>query len=466
MTTAAALNETHDTHLLIKKESIKDKQISFLKGQIILNPSITKLNFFCFMLFNIYLGLILTPVDLLQASVLGIVYKLDTDHQSYVTTIVQFSQLVLQLLTAPLVGYICDKYGRRIPICSGLVFLCCTIFFTTNFPNPYPYYIINQCLQSISYTALGIPPLLADYVDSSTHGRMSGLISVLVSSGSFLITLLNSMQQDTVSNLHKKFFFIGALALGLAFLIIPGIKGGTYYKNIPQSSESQESASFNEETTEQNAAQTEVQLPEPEPGLMAGLKEVKNPWIFAGYIVNFLLTSSGGLTGFILVTYVIHLTQDVSKANLAYVLVDIVLLSSIINSIFFGYVADKFNKFRLIIFIIVCSIISASLLTFIKSPTEPLAYISMVLFGVATSGYMVFSGQLLNKYPSPKFRGSVLAVGGMISLGGTATVNILGVYLLHWNVLYPFFICLGSSVVALLILVILYICKKDIMNKT
>jgi len=216
--------------------------------------------------------------------------------------------------------------------------------------------------------------------------------------------------------------------------MILGLKGDSHHQEILKT----KCRSLNEDNEDNTVAALPAK--EAQPGFIAGIKEAENPWIFAGYIVNFLQMSSGGLTGFILVTYGIHLTQDVTKANLAYVLVDIYLLSSTINSIFFGYVADKFNKFRLIIFTIACALISVSFLTFIQSPIEPLAYISMTLFGIASSGYMVSSGQLLNKYPSPKFRGLVLAGGGTISLGGTAPVNILGLYLLHWNVFYAFFI--------------------------
>jgi len=453
--------------LLFAKSSSSDlkEQIRIFNGQILLNPAISRTNFFCYLLFTTYLGLILLPVGLLQASVLGVVYKLDTDEQASVTSAVQLIQLVLQLLIAPWIGLVCDKYGRKILVCSGLTVLCLTVFLTPNFPSPYPYYIINQCLQGISCTALIIPPLLADYIDKSTHGRMAGLSGVLVNTGAFFMTSL-STAQDTEENLRKKFFYLAIIASSLALVVMLGLKGGSYHHDLIQKKKSLPDYTSLNEDSESVTIQPDVpSKSEAQPGLMAGIQEAKNPWIFTGYVINFLMMSSVGLTSFALVTYVIFLTEDKAKANLAYALVSKFQLSATICSAFFGFFSDKLNKFKLIIFTVLCSITSIILLILIKSPTEPMAYISMVFFGVASSGFLTFSNQLLNRYASPHVRGSVLAFGGMVALVAGASINILGVYLLHWNVRTPFFMYSGYSVIGLIILVILYIRKKDILNQ-
>ncbi len=461
MTTKTEGGETAQPLLLAPEEVSKD-HLSFFNGQIILNPKISKINFFCYLLYTAFMGLILLPLGLLQASVLGVIYKLSSDDQAYVTSTVQFAQLGLQLIISPWVGYFCDKYGRKIPVCCGLTGLCLTIFLTPNLPSPYPYYILNQCVQGISFSMMILPPLLADYIDKRTHGRMAGFASVLVNAGSFFMTTLNAAE-DTEENLRKKFLYLGIIASSLAVVIVSGVKGGAYHKVAPKQA-IQECISVNEDN--ENAQTEAPKQPETQPGLMAGIREAKNPWIFTGYVLNFLMMSSVGLTSFSLVTYVIYLTQDKTKANLAYLLVSKFLLSAAICSVFFGFFADKFNKFKLIIFTVLCSITSITLLLLIKSPTEPMAYISMVFYGAASAGFITFSTQLLNKYASVQFRGSVTAFGGMISLVASAAINILGVYLIHFNVMIPFFMYFGFSIVGLLILLILYISKKDILNQT
>jgi len=463
MTTTALGAETTQPLLLAPEEPSKG-QLNFFNGQIMLNPFISKINFFCFLLYTAFMGLILLPLGLLQASVLGVIYKLSSDDQAYVTSTVQFAQLALQLIVSPWIGYFCDKYGRKIPVCCGLTGLCLTIFLTPNLPSPYPYYILNQCVQGMSFSMMILPPILADYIDKRTHGRMAGFASVLVNTGSFFMTSLNAAE-DTEENLRKKFLYLGIVASGLALVIVSGLKGGAYHKVAAQrASPVQECISVNEDNEN---TQTEAQKqPEAQPGLMAGIKEAKNPWIFAGYVLNFLMMSSVGLTNFSLVTYIIYLTQDKTKANLAYLLVSKFLLSAAICSVFFGFFADKFNKFKLIVFTVLCSITSITLLLLIKSPTELMAYISMIFYGAASAGFITFSTQLLNKYASAQFRGSVVAFGGMISLLASASINILGVYLIHFNVLIPFFMYFGFALTGLLILVILYISKRDILNQT
>jgi len=448
--------EISATPFLIARSSMDDPkdQISVFNGQILLNPTISRINFFCFLLFTTYMGLILIPVGLLQASVLGVIYRLDTAEQSSITSAVQLIQLVLQLLIAPWIGFACDKYGRKILVCSGLVVLCLTVFLTPNLPSPYPYYILNQCVQGICGTALIIPPLLADYIDKSTHGRMAGLSGVLVNTGSFLITSL-STSQDTEENLRKKFFYLSIIASSLALVVILGLKGGSYHDNVIQK---REYVSLNEEESAQQ--QPEVQRP----GFMAGVREARNPWIFTGYVINFLMMSSAGLTSFSLVTYVTYLTQDKTQANLAYALVSKCLLSAAICSAFFGFFADRFSRFKLIIFAVICSITSILLLLLLSSPTQPMAYISMVFFGVASAGFMTFGTQLPNKYASPQLRGSVLAFGGMVAGVAGASINILGVYLINWHVRTPFCMYFGYSIIGLVILVSLYVRQKNILK--
>lgn len=87
-------------------------QIKLLGGQVILNPSISKINFFSYLLYSAFMGIIFIPIGLLQVPLMTNIYHLSSSERATANSIVQFLQLALKLLITPILGFVCDKYGE------------------------------------------------------------------------------------------------------------------------------------------------------------------------------------------------------------------------------------------------------------------------------------------------------------------------------------------------------------------
>lgn len=533
------------------------RQVKLFKGQIILNPTINKKNFFTYMIFNLYMGIILIPINLLQAPLLTITYGLSPAASANANSIVQICQLVFQLLLAPWVGFVCDKYSRKLLIIAGVIAVTTSTVLLPNLPGIYPYYVFVLLLQCFGFLCLNIPPLLADYIDYETKGRVAGIITVISSGGSFLATLLEQVG-DLRTTINDKFYEFGGITMVLGLIITFGLKGGQYHKKLrhdlkaegakkslrasgvqvydasssqdellenadesytseereapvisrgviklPESDEENTMAntintidretsrnigyiesSLNNEVSINN--QIEVRSPhanrngpagpvgsvrasqghehEEKAGFMIGIREAKNPWILLGYLCGFLWFSSMNLLGFVFVTYVVSLAGDDGAASQSYALTNKQSLVGTICAIILGFGADKYDKFKQIVFYMICSAVSVIMIILMPSPYHAEAYIAMVFFGISAAGFVIFLNQLLSKYATPKYRASVNAVGTMCVITGGALVNIVGVYISQFDPRLPFFLYLGLLAIAFAMVIYVYAAKKDIIK--
>ena len=176
------------------------------------------------------------------------------------------------------------------------------------------------------------------------------------------------------------------------------------------------------------------------------------------------MMSVGGLLNFVLVTYVIHMAGE-KAANQAYALTNKHFLVGALTALFFGFFADKYNKFKLLVFVVGCSIVATLLLILAPTPYNAMAYVSMVFYGVAICGLMTLTMQLQSKYADAKFRASVAAVGGMFSVLGGASIGILGAFLMQYHIYIPFYFYLVFSVISFVVLGMIYASKKEILNR-
>jgi len=202
-----------------------------------------------------------------------------------------------------------------------------------------------------------------------------------------------------------------------------------------------------------------------EPGMMAGIREAKNPWIAISYICGFLSQANMGLLYYVLVTYVVRVTGDEGAANQAIALTNKHYLVGIFTAMFFGFFADKYNKFKLILFVYLCSVVAVILILISPSPYSYTAYVSMLLFGVSGSGNLTTVAQLQAKYATPKYRASVSAVGQICGAIGSAATSILGAWLMQYNVRIPFYIYLACATVGLIFFIGVYISKRKIIDR-
>jgi len=505
------------------------KQVSLFNGHIILNPTISKVNFYTYLVHACFGGIIMIPMGLLQSPLFENVYKLDAKEMNNLSSVSTAIAVILKLLFAPLLGYICDKYGRKFLVGFGAIITSATIFMMPGIPSVYPWYYILLALQDLALMCLMAAPLLADYIDYETKGRMAGIVGAMVHLTSFIATFLNE-NVDLTKNVPFKYRELGITGTFIGCILMIGLKGGAYHKKLfydhkaiqakknlaekcPEAFDQivsvesylenydgkvgndQENVGENikRETTRSTTNDIQnkgivlhrsqmninpsVETDEGErnqallsmaaeknfkPGFMAGLREARNPWVLTGFICSFMMVCNTGLLNYILVTYCKSLG---SNANQAIALNNKHLLVGIFAGVFFGFFADKYNKFKLVIISLLTAITGILLLIFTPSAYNAMAYGSMCLFGFSISGFVTLSGQLQSKYANAKYRASVSSVSSVISVLGTLLISILGVYLMNYDVRAPFYIFLAANVIALFILAFLYSSKKEILNR-
>lgn len=521
---------SHEPQTSQEQSVVKPKrpQISLFRGQIILNPTITKINFVCFLLNAMIGGGIMVPTGQLSLPLLTNFYGLNNDERLNVIAINQAIALVLKFITAPWTGYLSDKYGRRIFIIVGSAMQYLGVALTPNLPSVYPYYYLLSILTDLGMSFLMSAPLLADYIDYETKGRAAGIVAIIGYISSYLATTFTSSLNLEI-DIPSRYHYIALTGCVLAIIIIPGLKGGAYHKqlyidqkaiaakkkaaeDIQRENLEQLEAEENQEATNPkrsmeglNPSQSmgsegpiisrdpEVAIPEhvdraivarrrtaaavqsliqeePEedlkPGLRAGIREAqRNPWILLGFITQFMGISFIMLLGSLFINYITIMVGNEQAATQAYNLSGKHLLSALVSCFVYGFLTDKVNKFWIINMVVILSAVSIVLIIFMPSPYSAMAYIAMVIFGIASSGYMTFNTQVISKYPNPKYRASVGAVSSMFATLGTAMINILGTLLSKRNPLIPFYLYLGVCAVGYVAIWVLYYYKRQILNR-
>lgn len=451
------------------------------------------------------MGGILVPTGLLSLPLLNIVYGVPNSDQLNIVAIGQVIAFVMKMISAPMLGYAVDKYGRKPFIIVGTLLLCAGIAITPNLPTVYPYYFFVLVMTDLGMSFMVSAPLLADYVDYETKGRVSGIATVISYSSSALSTYF-TQQVNLQENIPSRYHVIAIVGLVLGVIIILGLKGGPYHKALyhdkkaetakikaaiaieqeklldqeqndipPQlliNDDSLLNGDFEDAALAVRRTTVEFSNEEPQendddlkPGFMAGVREARNPWILTGYIVGFLNLAFFMLTSSVFINFVTNLGQDEDAADQAYSLTDKQLIVAVICAIFYGFFTDKYNKFKIIMFATVCSAISIILLILAPSPYAPLAYVSMVFYGVASSGFLTFVFQVISKYPNPKYRASVFAVSSMCATSGSALINVIGALLSKHNKYIPYYLYLGAVSVGIVVLMVVYSRKKHILNK-
>ena len=445
-------------------EAVQHRQVSLFNGQIILNPSISKLNFFSFIAFQIVLSLILIPVALFQVPLLGSYYKLSLDELKTLTSILNLVNLILKIFLAAAFGKLCDSFGRKPMIVVGIIGLSISVLLMPHLPSVYPFYIFLAIFLDLAALSLGIAPLLADYIDYETKGRAAGAFATLGFFTAFASTYMNK-NIDLNADLTSRFHLCGALTLVCGLLIaVFGLKGGLYHKETDKKAEEAKRKLALEET---NNSPLIVQKEEEEikSGFQAGLHEAKNnPWILTGYICAFIAAAHSGISGFVLITYMTYLGGGNDGTNEAYALTNIQLLVAAFASLFFGFYADKYNKFKLIVILQTCTLLHTLCLVFTPSPHHILSYLAMFWAGIAAAGFSTITTQVLSKYPSPKHRASVGAVGSIFTVLGGSIISIIGVFLSGFNPRMPFYMYLVFGMLGSFVLFSLYAKKRKVLD--
>ena len=97
--------------------------------------------------------------------------------------------IVVKLGCAPVFGYLCDRYGRKIINLYGIICISVTFALMPYAPS-YWFYVILRCFYAtgkvrnyLGAIAISVVPLLADYVDHKSRGTTAAFLVLMSSLG-------------------------------------------------------------------------------------------------------------------------------------------------------------------------------------------------------------------------------------------------------------------------------------------
>lgn len=466
-------------------DSANEHQVSIIKKQIILNPTISLLNFISFNLYYLIVIFAYVSVDTLQPSLLTdpSYYNISDDDLTRVNSTILVWDMAIKVILAPFYGFLCEKIGRKPVVFIGITSMCLGIGLFPFIGNGtvFPLFVVARALYANGAIACIVVPLLADYVDYETKGRAAGLLVVLAGLGAVLSSSY-CLSLTTNISMGNRYVYLAVGIWIVGILVALGLKGGKYHRNLyydakaeqakqtlASSTDIEDSVGVNSQSLTNGDA---IGLPE-EKGLLKnftqGIHQGKNPWILLGYIISFLSRGDTGILSFTLVIwsknyYPSDQSDQNDAENQAYMLSGISYVVLLLTALFFGFFSDKYSKFKLIVVTHVSTIIGLILLVLCSGPNDGLAYISMFFIGIGIAGYELFSLQLVNKYSNTKLRGSVNAMSSLLGVIGLVIISIGGGYLMGVDINASFYMFLGFAALALVISVFLYR-KSEILKK-
>jgi len=472
-------------HEVINAPSSQPKQIALFKNQIILNPSISIINYISFNLCSLLIIFLYVSVDILQPILLSDpkYYNVSAEDLPTVNSTILVWDMLIKIVLAPFYGIFCDKIGRKPVAFIGLTSMCIGLLLLpfVGQGSVFPNFIFARAIFANGAIACIIVPLLADYVDYETKGRASGILVVLAGCGALLSSsyCLSLTQSMTIGQRYV-ILAVGSWVIGC--IIIAGLKGGKYHKelNDPKAEIAQQSLLSASQFDGSVDNKQRSLLPDREStktpakkgfmkNLSIGFEQAKNPWVCLGYIMSFLSRGETGVLTFSLVIWCKYFFPSDPHSQMmaevqSYILSGIAYTVLMVTALFFGFIGDKFSKFKTLIVVYASTAIGIVLLVASSGPKDTLAYISMIFIGLGVAGYQTFSLQFVNKYADMRYRGSVNAVSSLFGVVGLIIISILGGYLMGININACFYMFLGFSMVALLFTSILYT-KSEVLQK-
>lgn len=123
---------------------------------------------------------------------LQIKFQINREHplDSQANSLVIAFDIITKVITAPLFGYLADKYGRKIINTYGIIVIAISMFVMPFCAEFYQY-----CLARVFYAqgaiAISVVPLLGDYIHNDSKGTSSAILVFMSSLGALSSAEIN-----------------------------------------------------------------------------------------------------------------------------------------------------------------------------------------------------------------------------------------------------------------------------------
>jgi len=374
---------------------------SMLWNTIQLNPGISKLNFFCCILFYCSMVFGFTAANALQPLILTdkSYYNISQDKTGSVLSLILVVQLIVKMIVGIPYGHFVDKFGRKNMIVFGTI--CYFISFllvplqTTIFPG----LISAKILLANTTSCFHSVPLMIDYISNDSRGRASALLSMAIGISSIIASIC-------VRKLFQENFSIGScymifgIGISLVMLLnVLGLKGGHYYD--------EDSQGQRENIT----------------SLRHNIREVaghfkENGWLAIGLALQILGSSDFMVFFMFMSIFVKSMFPEDFDPKIANITVTnfhiMVTLTSFFCNVFYGWFLDKKNKPLMAAYI---ALIGGSCALFMFStsrhPDDWTLFLGAPLIGATLPALFVITNFINIKNFPPEKRGIMVSFTGL-----------------------------------------------------
>jgi len=375
--------------------------VSLLWNTIQLNPGISKLNFFCCVLFYCSMVFGFTAAHSLQPLILTDkdYYNISQDKTGGVLSLIMAVQLVVKVIVGIPYGHFADKFGRKNMIVLGSVCYLAS-FILVPLQTTILGLIVAKILLANGTSCLHAVPLMIDYISNESRGRASALLNMATSLSAIAASL-------SVRKLFQENFSIGScymiFGIGVSLVMILdvlGLKGGHYFSENLHSSTARENIT----SLKQNIRES-VSL----------FKE--NGWLAIGLVLKIFGGSDIMVFFMFMSVFVKSMFPedfDPKQANIIVTNFNIMVkLTSFFSNIFYGWFLDKKNKPITAGYI---ALIGGCFAFFLFSTSSRYddwtLYLGAPLIGATLPGLFVIINFINMKHFPPEKRGVMMSVTG------------------------------------------------------
>jgi len=438
-----------------KTDIIDEMGLDVFNRRIILNPGISRLNFYASLVhitlnqFSHAVTTTLQPLILLDPSS----YNVNKGEVGVILAKLMLIQTLAKICITPFSGYFVDRIGRKPMILLGSFILLLGYLFVPYQTSVFPGYVLSKIFVANGGNLMYLAPLIADYVHDSTKGKATGISMALGSAGQFLgtlfVTLLIAMK-ISLSSIHV---IAGITIFGITILYSFGIKEGKYYL-------------AREKNQNDNISQLEkINKDDLLKKLQDGFSALnKNGWLMISLIINTLARADYYLVTIIFALFVKSFDQTPSDTHNSNKLItiyqDLFFGLSFFCNLAYSVILDKVNTLKIIFPTMSLVIIGYVLGVFATTKDSSLLLLLILFAGIAMPGLINSGHYLAIKHFPKELRGMLSSLLSVIGIAGYLFLSTVGGYLFdNWGRSAPFLVF--ASMLTAALLGILYICKKE-----
>ncbi len=418
--------------------------IYVLKG-IRLNPGVTKLNFFCCLIFSVITLFGTSGVNGIQLLILldPKYYNVSQSSAGSINSLVLIVQASVAIIMSVPYGHLVDTVGRRMLVTIGAFsFLLGCLLLPTQ-KSIIPGFVMAFILITNASTAFQSLPLMADYVAEESRGRAFATSAVVVG-----LAVL-------IPNLLTKYLLYADVPLGICYYIF-GISAfvGLLINNIGL-----KKGTFGSKKQEDGEKKI------PEKPFWQRMKEAynifkSNNWLKISLVLQVLAASDFTIFMSYLSLYVKSLFPDGSADgntlvnNLQTILITLMMVCVPL----YGFLLDKKNMtIQLCLFSLIGGAGALTMFSFVTQATDYKLYLGTFIFGSTLPGLATITNIITFKhYPAEK-RGLMVGFAQFVTNCSYFVLAIGSGYLYdHWKRNGPFMVCAGMLSLATIVISLIY----------